>query len=349
MSDKPVIISMIVSTMLFISACSGGNSESEIENRTVDDTLPIHDKISAVCETTYNPVCAASKQDSDCSTISCSDEIHASFSNQCQADLVDAITLFEGECDELEGEPVDPEICTLEYSPVCGAATQVEVCETIPCPSLRHKTFPNMCKLDVAEATYLFGGDCGAKEDQAVYDAPNSACTKEYVPVCAKDESSLECTTTEPCPTHEYKTFSNSCDAENSLASIAFTGECNTLENTAVFGQPPVIIVEPEAMPKVEKVINVIYSSIESDILTVELEYGGCGSQHFDLYIDNFFMESNPVQATAKFSPQVEDYCKALIRSEHNYDLTPLKEIYYKYYGELNSTIILRDLGEYIF
>jgi hypothetical protein len=37
-------------------------------------------------------------------------------------------------------------------------------------------------------------------------------CTKEYMPVCASEDSGIRCVTT-PCPSVELKTYGNACDA----------------------------------------------------------------------------------------------------------------------------------------
>jgi hypothetical protein len=38
------------------------------------------------------------------------------------------------------------------------------------------------------------------------------ACTKEYVPVCAKRDTAVRCVTT-PCDSYEWVTYSNTCTA----------------------------------------------------------------------------------------------------------------------------------------
>jgi hypothetical protein len=37
-------------------------------------------------------------------------------------------------------------------------------------------------------------------------------CTKEYMPVCASEDTGIRCVTT-PCPSVESKTYGNACDA----------------------------------------------------------------------------------------------------------------------------------------
>lgn len=38
------------------------------------------------------------------------------------------------------------------------------------------------------------------------------ACTREYNPVCASRDTGIRCVTT-PCPSAEWKTYGNGCDA----------------------------------------------------------------------------------------------------------------------------------------
>lgn len=51
-----------------------------------------------------------------------------------------------------------------------------------------------------------------ATESIACGDKRSKMCTKEYRPVCGKRDTRVRCVTT-PCPSVEYKTYSNACTA----------------------------------------------------------------------------------------------------------------------------------------
>ena len=51
-------------------------------------------------------------------------------------------------------------------------------------------------------------------------------CTREYRPVCAAIDTGVRCVT-EPCPSMEYKTFGNGCDACSTEQVLYYSeGEC---------------------------------------------------------------------------------------------------------------------------
>lgn len=61
-------------------------------------------------------------------------------------------------------------------------------------------------------------------------------CTEECAPVCAIRETGVVCVT-EPCPTHEYATYSNRCKAGADDATTVFAGECGDLEGEPFYDQ----------------------------------------------------------------------------------------------------------------
>ena len=62
--------------------------------------------------------------------------------------------------------------------------------------------------------------------------------------------------------------------------------------------------------------------------LNITIEYGGgCGEVEFNLIDSELVMESYPPQRNIKLSFKDEDYCKALIRKQVSFDLTPIQII----------------------
>ena len=74
-----------------------------------------------------------------------------------------------------------------------------------------------------AEATVTKSIACGDERPQM--------CTREYRPVCGKRDTGVRCVTT-PCPSVEYKTYSNACEAcadENVISYVV--GSCEEQAN----------------------------------------------------------------------------------------------------------------------
>lgn len=53
-------------------------------------------------------------------------------------------------------------------------------------------------------------------------------CTREYLPVCASRDTGIRCVTT-PCPSAEWKTYGNACDACSDPKVLGHrAGACDT-------------------------------------------------------------------------------------------------------------------------
>ncbi len=79
-------------------------------------------------------------------------------------------------------------------------------------------------------------------------------------------------------------------------------------------------------------------ATIRGDIITFTLSYsGGCRIHDFRL-VSTTFQESHPVQV---FHTDNEDPCDHWITEERQFDLTPLKELYFEMYDTPCSEIII--------
>ena len=172
-------------------------------------------------------------------------------------------------------------------------------------------------------------------------------CTTEYLPVCAKEPTDVVCIQA-PCPTHQYSTFSNACFAHAAGAQITFHSKCQNLENTFSFSDKPIEIYGDMDMPDPVKETRVIQSSIEDDVITLDIQFsGGCpeAPYTFSLATSGFFLESLPVQLDTIIINPVKDSCEALVRKTISFDLLPLQEWYRRNYATNSGEIILRDLN----
>lgn len=222
-------------------------------------------------------------------------------------------------------------ICTKEYMPVCALVPNSKVCVTSPCPSHTYQTFGNRCEAQGANTLVIGEGECGDKEGQDYYD--QVACPAVYQPVCAKAPAPIQCVTT-PCPTHEYRTFGNLCEAGVGRALVSFNGECSLaqLDNQPTFAEQPVRLYNVNSnlaeLPAAGSV-KVIEASITEDILTAKLGYSGCNEQPVSFNVDaSTVLESLPVQLVYHFAPREEQACDAYFETEFTYDLLPVRAVF---------------------
>ncbi len=176
-------------------------------------------------------------------------------------------------------------------------------------------------------------------------DAGGYACIALYDPVCAKAPVTINCITT-PCPTHDYSTYGNSCNAGSAGAETSFDGECVSIEDRLAFSDRPIVIVASDDLLDAGFETTVLQALLDGDVLTLEVQYsGGCVEHEFYLSTDGAFMESLPVQLATVLSNPTEDACDGIERRSISFDLIPLQELYRKGYQEASGEILLSDFG----
>lgn len=86
---------------------------------------------------------------------------------------------------------------------------------------------------------------------------------------------------------------------------------------------------------------------VEGYALRVTVRYaGGCARHEFALFASHVFMESYPVQSAIAIRHRANgDACEALLTRELRFDLTALRDAYWRAYGNRAGTIILRLRG----
>lgn len=126
-------------------------------SRVIDDPV--------LCTEEYAPVCAIRETGIVCVTEPCPTHEYATYSNRCKAQAGKAVTVFSGECGDLEGEPFyDQVACPAVYIPVCAKAPVDIQCVTAPCPNTEYKTFGNSCEVGAAKAQASFDAACDEVE-----------------------------------------------------------------------------------------------------------------------------------------------------------------------------------------
>jgi hypothetical protein len=88
-------------------------------------------------------------------------------------------------------------------------------------------------------------------------------------------------------------------------------------------------------------------ASVVGDTLVVAVENGGgCAAHTYQLVVSRAWMESLPVQVAARVSHDAHgDLCKALIRRELRFSLTPVAETYRAAYQQQHGTVAIRLAG----
>lgn len=89
-------------------------------------------------------------------------------------------------------------------------------------------------------------------------------------------------------------------------------------------------------------VLNI--ATITGDTLKINVSYGGgCESHQFTLVASESFLESFPVQLRVSLAHNAnDDLCRAWLREDYHFNLTPIKTLYQEGYRQKAGTIILR-------
>lgn len=176
------------------------------------------------------------------------------------------------------------------------------------------------------------------------------ACTLQYEPVCAKTLSNIVCITT-PCPSYQYQTFGNACEAGRENAEISFAGECGSLENILAFEYRPVRLVDLTViLPAPESIPDLLAASIRDDRAELTVAFSGCDDNHdIDLLVNTRFAESNPVQVASLLQHGPVEDCDAYFTKSVSIDLLPLKHRYMDAYQQTSGTIVIKGIGTYRF
>ncbi|HEY7774170.1 MAG TPA: hypothetical protein VIC26_13380 [Marinagarivorans sp.] len=145
-----------------VSVADDGSSVTLTRESGLPSITLLIDKptMSGICDDAYLPVCAA--QNVQCVTEPCL-PVHKTYTNDCGAESDGATILFEGECGELEGSPVEslPVACPAVYDPVCAKRHRASIeCVTSPCPNYEYKTYSNACSAGAEFAAISFESEC---------------------------------------------------------------------------------------------------------------------------------------------------------------------------------------------
>ncbi len=95
-----------------------------------------------------------------------------------------------------------PQICTMEYAPVCGQRGN------------RLRTFPNACHARADGFRVVHRGEC--RPD--FLPPPQEACTREFAPVCGERRG-------------RRQTFANACIARSEGFRVVARGECRRYDD----------------------------------------------------------------------------------------------------------------------
>jgi hypothetical protein len=115
--------------------------------------------------------------------------------------------------------------------------------------------------------------------------------------------------------------------------------------NTSSGQQDKIILANKSDRERWKKDIYFITTSrVEKSNLFLSVTYsGGCKEHNFELVAWNYFiMKPNEIQADILLSHDSNsDSCKAIIKKELCFDLSPLNSEYYKFFQSTSGTIVL--------
>ena len=96
----------------------------------------------------------------------------------------------------------------------------------------------------------------------------------------------------------------------------------------------------PSGLPSAP--IDVSAATMDGDLLTLLVGYGGCGGGHpLALCWNELFMESWPVQVSLQLDhDDIGEACLAYIMEERTFDLSMLRESYQAGYQSTTGTIV---------
>lgn len=219
--------------------------------------------------------------------------------------------------------------CTQEVAPVCAAIKNTKPCDSLPCPSVTHKTYTNACSAGSADLKrVLFNGDCGDLEGTPVYDL-SLTCPYSRSDVhnehCGKVVTPGDCDG-QPCLIVELKNFSNQCAGDSALAAPIRRGYCPSSPGATNALPPAEVVWELRWVPILKDVV-ISNPRIDQHILTVDLSYQACAPVHFNLYVQkpNIDYRNSTITHQVAFQAARQDNCDTPQSHQAQYDLRPVK------------------------
>lgn len=130
-----------------------------------------------------------------------------------------SVAVDEGRPKHPPVRPNQPQMCTIEYAPVCGVRNN------------RQRSFGNSCQARAEGYRIVNNGQCRPSQSRPPHwqqpnqpgrpggnwsgtsSRPQTACTRQHAPVCASNRGRMQ-------------TFSNSCVARNAGFHVMRNGTC---------------------------------------------------------------------------------------------------------------------------
>lgn len=110
---------------------------------------------------------------------------------------------------------------------------------------------------------------------------------------------------------------------------------------------PALLVPQEDPRPWPTDPWSYVAHQVVGDTLSLDVQYGGgCREHRFALLVDPAFMESDPVQLSARLAHDADgDPCRALLRRTLRFDLSRVREQYTASYGTGGGTVVIGLAG----
>jgi hypothetical protein len=131
------------------------------------------------------------------------------------------------------------------------------------------------------------------------------------------------------------------------LAACSSSASDGSSAPLAAMSGETIVLGDPDDARWPADPLTIESAQVKADTLVATVVHGGgCRDHGYQVVVSTTWMESFPVQVSARVSHDANgDACKALLRRELRVSLAPLAQAYRDAYRQTNGSIVLRLAG----